>query len=245
LPGLGGALGGVLGGFTPISQPPQPPQPPPPPPGGTGGIGPITLPPGGLGGLIGGIRPPFIPQPPVVDVSRTRTQLARSAFTQLAGAPREQVREAIDTVVAKGIAPDRLMSYLERRVRIGEVLNELTERWSAETVEDFAAAFQMDRGRLVVMDLIVDLAVLNDPQLEAALRAENQSGTSDGDLLDRRQIVWQHPPPGTPLEPPYVMLVAVAYQDVAQAEEVIVSIIGQLVELRGFRIPREAAARLR
>jgi hypothetical protein len=221
---------------------PAPEAPPPPAPA------PMMLSPAAIAALTGAVRPGIAIGPLLPDLRpllpKTTTQLARSALNQLNAAPRELLDEALRTLQGKGVGAGQLMNYLERKVRIGEVLNELSDRWAAETVDDFANAFQMDRGRTAVMDLIVAVAVLNDPHLEGELLAENRPSTADGDLMQRRQVVWQHPAPGTPLEPPYIVLLAVDYRDIASAQEVVASILGQLVEARGYKIPREAAARL-
>jgi hypothetical protein len=102
----------------------------------------------------------------------------------------------------------------------------------------------MTADKLEVMDSIVSLAILNDPDLEGELQAENTPETTEGDLLENRRIVWQYPPPGTPLEPPYLVLVAVEHRDVAQAEEVVQTILGQLVDYQGYKIPKTAAQKL-
>ena len=58
------------------------------------------------------------------------------------------------------------------------------------------------------LGVIVAIAILNEPDLEAELRGENTTVAGPGDLLENRRITWQYPPPGTPLSPPYVVLVA-------------------------------------
>lgn len=74
---------------------------------------------------------------------------------------------------------------------------------------------------------------------------------TDTDLLENRRIVWQYPAPGTPLDPPYLVLVAVEHQDVSQAEEVVESITAQRVTFRDrisnreFKLPKIAAGKLR
>jgi hypothetical protein len=103
----------------------------------------------------------------------------------------------------------------------------------------------MDRNKLEVMDPIVSIAILNDPELEEELRVENTPQTTDKDLLENRRIVWQYPPPGTPLEPPYLILVAVEHQDVVKAEEVLQSILGELMNYQGYKIPKTTVQRLR
>jgi hypothetical protein len=137
------------------------------------------------------------------------------------------------------------MNFLERRTRIGEVLNELAKDWDEETQQDFSEALQMDRSKQNVMDDIVALAILNDPDLEEEIRVENTPEATGEDLLENRTIVWQYPEPGTPLDPPYLVLVAVEHQDVAQAEETLKSVMDQLVTHEGFKIPRAAAQKLR
>ncbi len=193
------------------------------------------------------IRPPifFPPQPPQ---SRTATQLARGAIDQLNSANPATVREAINaattTVRSQNLPNDGLMDYLERRVRVGEVLNQLARDWSDTTKNDFAVAFSMAPDRLDAMDAIVSLAILNDRELEAELRAENTPQTTPNDLLQNRRVVWQYPEPGTVLTPPYLILIAVEYQDVARAEDAVRSITSQLDTSDGFKLPRTVIQRL-
>ncbi|MGQ0641887.1 MAG: hypothetical protein ACT4P6_14145 [Gemmatimonadaceae bacterium] len=187
--------------------------------------------------------PPAPPEQPAAD--KTFTQLVNDAIGQLRAAPRETLGEAVRTLQAKNIrSGEEIMSLIERRTRVGEVLGGSAARWSAETVADFAALFQMEATKLAVMDAIVAIGVLNDAEFEAELRMENLPPTTPQDLLQNRKIVFQYPPPGTELTPPYVILVAVEHQDFAQAEQIIASLLGQLVPAQGFRMPRDAAARL-
>jgi hypothetical protein len=102
----------------------------------------------------------------------------------------------------------------------------------------------MDPARRPVMDIIVAIATLNERELEAELRSENLPDVTAADLLQNRRVVFQYPPPGTELQPPYVILVAVENQDLQRAADVVASIMGQLVDVQGFRIPRDAAARI-
>jgi hypothetical protein len=196
--------------------------------------------------ILAGLQPVFVPPiftaPP--PPQRTVTQVAQDAVAQLRGAARDVLSEAVRTLQAKSVAGKDVMSLLERRTRIGEVLSGSSTRWSAETVSDFAAAFQMDATRTATMDLIVALAVLNDPTVEAELRGENMPPATPQDFLQNRKIIYQYPPAGTELTPPYVVLVAVESQDSARADEVVNSILGQLVDFQGYRMPRDAAARL-
>lgn len=178
-------------------------------------------------------------------LEKTTTQLARGAIKQLKGVSGGVRDESINTVKNRNIGPDRLMSYLERRVKIGEVLNEMANNWEDETRQDFSEAMNMDRNKLDVMDMIVSLAILNDPDLEDELRIEHMSDTSEAFLMENRRIIWQHPPAGTPLDPPYLVYVAVEYQDMMEAQEVIESILGQLVTHEGFKMPRTAISKTR
>lgn len=196
-----------------------------------------------------GIRPPVFEIPPLIfrPVEKTTTQIAQGAMNQLRGAAPAVVREAMSTIKNKNIAGDQLLNHLERRTRVGEVLNELANDWSAETKQDFAEAFQMPNNadKLPVMDAMVSIAILNDPDLKNELLAENTSDASQGDLLENRRIVWQWPQPGTAFTPPYLIMVAVEHQDTTQAQNIIQSIIGDLVEFQGFKIPTAAANKLR
>lgn len=179
-------------------------------------------------------------------VTKTTTQLATGAVSLLNGAARETLDETLRTLVAKGrdAAAANLMNYLERKAKIGEVLNELAARWSTETIADFASAFQMEASKTAVMDLIVAVSILNDPQLDDQLRIEHQPQVTDGDLMQNRRVVWQYPPPGTALEPPYIVLLAVDHDDPRAAEDVIASIVGQLVTHQNYKLPRPAAERV-
>jgi hypothetical protein len=98
------------------------------------------------------------------------------------------------------------------------------------------------------MDAIVSLAILNDRDLEDEIIFENTSDTSTADLTDNRRIVWQYPPAGTVLQPPYVILVAVEYRDIATAADIYKSIADQLgTYTRGtltLKVPREVIQRL-
>jgi len=267
-PGAAG-LGALVGAAAPPPEaPPAPPAPPtappqpppgeapretaaPPPPPPASGITPAGLRTAGISAVnLAALRPeildlvrPQLPEQPPPS-AKTFTQLANDAVAQLRAAPRDTLGEAVRTLQAKGIAAGDIMSLLERRTRIGEVLSATSNRWSAETVADFAAALQMDASRLPVMDLIVALAILNDAELEAELRSENLPPTTPQDLLQNRKVVYQFPPPGTELTPPYVILVAVEHQDFAAAEQTVAAMLGQLVVAQGYRMPRDAAARL-
>jgi hypothetical protein len=231
---LAGMLAGMGLGFPPAAAPAVEP----PTRGITEGLKPGLKP-----GLT--VRPPVVKFPPLAFLPKTATQLARGAIQQLSGASPAVLTEAINTIRNKNIAASGLMNYLERRVRVGEVLNEVAKDWSPETKQDFAAAFQADPNKLEVMDHIVAIAILNDPELEEELSIENTPEVTEKDLIEDRRVVWQYPPPGTILEPPYLILVAVEHQEVAKAEEVVQSILGELVDHQGYKIPRSAAQKLR
>jgi hypothetical protein len=187
--------------------------------------------------------PPRFFQP----VDKTTTQIAQGAMNQLRGAAPAVIREAVNNIKNKNIAAGQLLNTLERRTRVGEVLNELANDWSAETKADFAEAFQMPNNadKLPVMDAMVSIAILNDPDLKNELLAENTSDASQNDMLENRRIVWQWPQPGTPFTPPYLIMVAVEHQDTAAAQKIIDSTIGDLVDFQGFKIPTAAANKLR
>lgn len=249
--GLGGLLTGGLGGTQPAEPAPPPgvaqPAPPPPDPalGVRAGIGTISaIDPS----VLAGIRiPPDLIIPPRVEPvpqRQTLTQLAQQAIAQLRAAEREPLLEAIRTLQAKSLPGADVVNLLERRTRIGEVLSQPAERWAAETVNDFATAFQMNAQRTGVMNLVTAIGILNDRELEAELRLENMPAITPNELLQNRRIVYQYPPPGTELQPPYVILVAVEHQDLRRADEAVNAIIGQLVDFQGYRLPRDAAARI-
>ena len=177
---------------------------------------------------------------------KTTTQIAQAAVTQLTGATAAVLREAVSTIKAKNVAADDLLNYLERKTRVGEVLNELATDWSAQTKQDFAEAFQMGATaeKLPVMDSIVSISILNDPELRGELQVENTTEASSADLMENRRIVWQWPEPGTPFTPPYLLMVAVERQDTTQAQNVIQTILGNLVEFEGYKLPRAASQKL-
>lgn len=201
-----------------------------------------------------GVRP-FIPPifelPPGIvfrpPVDKTTTQIAQGAVNQLRGATPAVVREAVSTIKNKNIAADDLLNYLERRTRVGEVLNELANDWSGPTRQDFAEAFQMPNtaDKLPVMDAMVSISILNDPDLKNELQAENTTEASQADLLENRRIVWQWPQPGTSFTPPYLIMVAVERQDTTKAQNIIQSILGDLVDFQGYKVPSAAAQKLR
>ena len=193
---------------------------------------------------IGPIFPFPFPLPPQ---DKTTTQIAQGAMNQLRNATPAAVREAVSNIKNKNIAAGDLINFLERRTRVGEVLNELANDWSAQTKQDFAEAFQMPNtaDKLPVMDAMVSISILNDPDLKNELQAENTTDASQADLLENRRIVWQWPEPGTPFTPPYLIVVAVEKSDTTQAQNIINSIIGDLVDFQGFKIPTAAANKLR
>lgn len=247
---LGGLFGMLPGGIPGLPGTPEPPPgiavPPPPPP---------SSPPLAVTNLSADLfnrlrdRVPDLVIPPRQPVEtplgrRTFTDLAQEAISRLRAASRDQLLEAVRTMQAKAIAPPNLLNWIERKTRIGEVLSAPSSQWSSDTVADFAAAFQMDASRRPIMDLIVAVAILNERELEQELRSENMPSVTVDDLLQNRSIKFQHPPAGTELQPPYIILVAVEYQDLQRAADAVNAILGQLVEAQGFRMPRDAAARI-
>jgi len=177
-------------------------------------------------------RPPIFPLPPAPaqpPPPRTATQLARGALAQLNGVGADPVGRAINAISSAGIADGSgIMTLLERKTRIRAILDAFAASWDQTTKTDFSDAFPVPADQTDVMDAIVSLAILNDRDLEAEIIAENSSQTSTGDLTDNRQIVWQYPPAGTVLQPPYVILVAVEYRDIASAEDIFHSVADQL-----------------
>jgi hypothetical protein len=121
-------------------------------------------------------------------------------------------------------------------------LEKLAADWSAETIRVFASALVMEASKTAVMDLIVAIAILNEPDLEAELHGENVTDATAGDLVENRRITWQYPPPGTPLTPPYVVLVAVEQVDTSVADSEVQAILGELVDYKGYKIARRAPA---
>jgi hypothetical protein len=190
---------------------------------------------------------PHLTPPPQNPPAPPATTLARSAIALLTGADGATLNNALNAITAQSLTGDTLMDYLERKVRVGEVLGNRAAQWSEQTRNDFAGpngAFRMEPDKPDVMDAIVSLAILNDRQLELELRAENTRETTPTDLLQTRRVVWQSPPPGTVLAPPYIVLIAVEYQDQAAAASTVSAILGQLDMFKGFRMPRAAIQKL-
>jgi hypothetical protein len=204
------------------------------------------MPPGGFQLPPGGLRPPRPFPLPLPRPDQTATELARSAIVTLSEASREVLEAAVNTVrIRRDVEPPQVLDFMTRRVRVNEVLNNLAPKWSDVTRRDFADAFQMPDDSPEVMDAVVAIGILNNPDLEEELRAENTPSTSEQDLLDNRVIVDQWPPAGTMMQPPYVYLVAVEYRDVAGADDVVRSIMDQLQDYDGTKLPRAAVAKLR
>jgi len=168
----------------------------------------------------------------------TTTVLARSAINLLRAAPQPTLDEAIQTLINRSLSGPAVMTHLEQSVSFSEVLEKLAVEWSDETVRAFAAAFVMEPAKRDVMDIIVAIAILNEADLEAELRGENTQEATPADLLENRRVTWQHPPPGTLLNPPYVVLVAVERVDATKADGEVQSILGVLVDYKGYKIPR-------
>lgn len=179
-------------------------------------------------------------------LNKTTTQIAQAALNQLTEATPVAVREAVSTIKNKNVSAGQLLNYLERKTRVGEVLNKLAKDWAEPTPQDFAEAFQMQANaeKFPVMDSIVSIAILNDPDLRGELEDENTTEPSGADLMENRRIVWQWPQPGTPFTPPYLLIVAVEREDTTQAQNIIQSILGDLVDFEGYKIPRAAAQKL-
>ena len=200
--------------------------------------------PGGRPGIIPPVAPPVAPPVEGPPADATAMQRARWAIEELRRTSVEEVREAIATLRAKNAPAPSLLDWMERRTRVTEVINVPAARWTPATVGDFASLFQMEESKARIMDEIVAIGILNDPQLAERLRAEAAPAPSGDDMLQRRRVVYQYPPAGTRLEPPYVVLVAVEHQDTRGAEDAVAAIMGQLVDFQGYRLPRDVAARL-
>jgi len=138
------------------------------------------------------------------------------------------VGQALNAIGSNNLDGPGIMTYLERKTHIRVVLDNFAPTWDQATRTDFADAFRMAPDQTDAMDAIVSLAILNDKDLEAEIIAENTPQTTTADLTDNRRIVWQYPPAGTALQPPYVILVAVEYRNIASAEDTYKSITDQL-----------------
>ena len=186
--------------------------------------------------------PQFFAEP----VNKSTTQIAQGAVKQLNAAAPAVIQEAVRTMTNKRVTGGQLLGFLERKTRIGEVLNDLAKDWDEPTPQDFAEAFQMPAtaDKFPVMDTIVSIAILNDPDLRNELEDENTTEPTSTDLMENRRIVWQWPEPGTPFTPPYLLMVAVEQQDTRGAQNVIQSILGDLVDFQGYKIPRDTVRRM-
>jgi hypothetical protein len=175
---------------------------------------------------------------------QTMTKLSQSSIGILNQANKEVLASAINTIVNKGIAAKDLMDSLEQGVKFTEVMSELAKGWSKATQDNFIKYFGLPSAQHDVMDTIVALGILNDPTLEAQLRLENTPSPTPEDLLDGRRIIYQYPPPGSVLEPPYVILLAVEHIDAQAAQNVLNSIVMELVDYRVrehmFKVTRSA-----
>ena len=141
-------------------------------------------------------------------------------------------------------AASDLIGLLRRKVDFDLVFGEVAERWDDQTKKDFADALKVEVRTPQAMDAIVDIAILNDPELERRLVGDNISLATNQDLTDNRRIVSQYPPPGTPLEPPYLALIAVEYVDTTRGEQFVPGIIAQLQDFKGTKLPAAAIAKL-
>jgi hypothetical protein len=190
------------------------------------------------------LPPPGDPDIPRFSGPQTTTLLVSYAIEYLEGLPAETLRSALSFLQAKPqkVAPAGLFEDLRQRTSFDEVLREKAQGWKQITRQVFAEVFAMPADNLAAMDAIVCIALLNRPDLEQALRAENAAPPTIQQLLENRRIVWQYPPPGTPLTPPYVIVVAVESTDTGPAEDVVSRIMSSLVVVpSGYRLPRLAA----
>lgn len=179
---------------------------------------------------------------------QTMTKLAQSAIGTLNQTNKDHLMAAINSIVNKGIAPKDLMDSLEQGTKITEVISELANGWSLATKDNFVKYFGLPSPQLEVMDAIVSLAALNDPVLEGQLRRENTPQPTPEELLDGRRVLYQYPPPGSVLEPPYVILLAVEHVDTQAAQNVLNAIMMELADYRirehTFKITRAALQKL-
>ena len=191
--------------------------------------------------------PPGDPDIPRFSGPQTTTRLVTYAVDYLESLPREPLQSALNFIQGKPqqVQPTELFEDLRQRTSFDEVLRETAEGWRPVTRRVFAEAFAMPADNLAAMDAIVCIALLNRPDLEQVLRNENAAPPSLQDLLENRTIVWQYPPPGTPLTPPYVIVVAVENVDTGPAEDIVQRILSNLVATpSGYRLPRAAAQKL-
>lgn len=232
-----------------LGVPPPPGQPSPPPPPGV----PFPTFPGRLrpdridvGPVLE--RPPRAPAPE--PPRRTATLLVQAAVANLSGASVEAVRAALDHIRAaqtpegQPLRPESLMFYLERSTRVGEVLNAMASEWSESTRADFGRAIRVDPTRFDLMDAIVSIAILNHPLIDEEVLGENIPEATAQDLMDNRVVMYQYPAAGAQLQPPYVILVAVEYRQVAQGLEVVRQLMDQLAVFEGYKLPRVVVQRL-
>jgi hypothetical protein len=153
--------------------------------------------------------------PAMFFLPNTTTLLARTAVNLLRNANQEVLDEAVQTLINRRLPANAVMAHLEQNVHVAEALEKLAKDWAPETLRVFASALQMEPSKTDVMDLIVE----------------------------NRRITWQYPPPGTPLTPPYVVLVAVEQIDTGPAESEVQAILGALVDYKGYKIARRLIGR--
>ena len=119
------------------------------------------------------VRPLPFPTIPIFSPEKTTTQIAQGAISLLSGANQSIVQEAVNTAKNRNVAAGSLMNYLERKVKIGEVLSELAARFNRyaasgeintlvddqKLIMDKVAAAFADRG---VQDRLDGLTVAGD-----------------------------------------------------------------------------------
>jgi hypothetical protein len=177
--------------------------------------------------------------------SQTSTKLALSAIKQLEQVERSPLDEALIAIEnVRDVSAQDLLDFLEEKTKFTEVLGEFAEGWSVSTRSNFSQLFGSFKAPNSSMDSIVSIAILNDPDLERQLHIENTPKITGQTLLENRRIVWQWPAPGTPLDPPYVVLVAVEREDTTSAEDVVRSIMDQLESYKGVKLPKAVVQKL-
>jgi hypothetical protein len=120
----------------------------------------------------------------------------------------------------------------------------MASEWSEATRADFGRAIRVEPTRFDLMDAIVSIAILNHPLIDEEVLGENIPEATEQDLLDNRVVMYQYPAAGAQLQPPYIILVAVEYRQVAQGLEVVRQLMDQLAAFEGYKLPRIVVQRL-
>lgn len=172
------------------------------------------------------------------------TDLARKKADSLGKSRPEDLTEAMNAIKNKNIAPGNVFAHLDKNTDVGFELDKEAEDMSDETVNNIATMFGTDPKKKGVINNIISLGLLNAEGVEEAIEEEQLDEPSNEDVLRNRRIIWQHPEPGTVMEPPYLIVVAVEHRDVQKAKDARKDFAGLLIKHRNFKVPTNIATRL-